>query len=824
MGRPPAPKTTVDADAIPARLKALKRWGGWKPVWRAGKNGKGRWEKVPLLSTNRPEDWLSFDEAMKLQAEGCGLGLVLTGLDWLIAFDLDRCLDGRGVPQPWAAALLSAVATYWEVTVSGDGLRGFVEGRYSGDWVNKDSVSMEVYSGHGGRFVTVTGDVWPGMPDEVVAVDSEVLADIEAQYRVSGTVGTGAGVGEMPEILDDVSMPDGLNTEAAEFLASGALGEGEDRSATLQWTARCLFEVGLDEAEVLSVLAANEYAMDVALDHRKGDEGRALMYLWQHHVCAAKGKAKVRASGEAFEDCSEPDDGVRGRVRETIARCASMAPEEFAVKAKDEAKALGMTVKELRDFVGEVRARRLRSTGAGREAVEEVVDEINRRFCVAWCGGELNVLREEDGDFLPSDYGSLKRWYANKLVPVPNAEGETELKNPADLWMAAPVRREYKRVEFTPGKSLNGGVLNLWTGWAVEPELGDITPFMELVERVVCAGDPFLIGWVLDWVAHLYQHPARLPSKAVLLQAGQGVGKNTFIDTIKVPLGSAFIQVSSQKHLVGEFNGHLANKLLVHGAESVWGGDKSKVGTLKAMITDEEMAVENKGRDVFQVKNYKRVILSSNENWPIPMDKDDRRFVVCKCAKVWEPSDPFWVEYRKWKAAGGAARVFGALLERDISAFKPWERLPESSSSWDIKLESADALTKFWYAVLSSGDVKEMFKGKLSAGNWRDTANSSSEQGFWPWTFAIPRAAFWETFRDWVRTNSVRHAPEVHRQKDVLKDLCPSMREKQVKALDRTPCFVFQSIEQCRDEFSASMGGKIVFDGLLFEDPPDFTD
>jgi primase-polymerase (primpol)-like protein len=178
--KPPPPSTTVNADNIPTWLKAQRRWGLWKPVWRIR-----RWEKVPVLSTNKPEQWLTFDEAMARKTKEYGIGFLLTGIENFTAFDLDHCLDRDGKPEPWAAELINRLSTYTEVTVSGDGIRMFVHGRYASDWVNKDTVSLEVYSGNAGRFVTVSGDPWLGAPEEIMTVSDEVLGAIEAELRLS---------------------------------------------------------------------------------------------------------------------------------------------------------------------------------------------------------------------------------------------------------------------------------------------------------------------------------------------------------------------------------------------------------------------------------------------------------------------------------------------------------------------------------------------------------------------------------------------------------------------------------------------------------------
>lgn len=363
MDSRPAINTRVEIDAIPAVMKAIPRWGLWRAVWVINKVGRGRWEKKPLLSTNEPEKWLTFEDALAQLPgkEGYGLGFCVTGLEEWIAFDLDHCLDDVGVPEPWAEALIGMVDSYTETTVGGDGVRIFARGHFDSDWINKDTVSLEVYSGHAGRFLTVSGKVWPGHA-EVKTVSEAALANIAERYRISSASARGT-VAEMPELLEGVEVPDGLNADAAEFLAEGRCDD--DRSATLNWTARCLLEVGLSPQQVLTVLYENPYAMEVALDHRRQDEERALVYLWKHHVSAHADTARPRAGVGDFADEVEADE-LKVRLQAEVRRLASMDPLVFSKQAKNEAKELGVGVVELRKHVDRERKKRIKAAKKGK--------------------------------------------------------------------------------------------------------------------------------------------------------------------------------------------------------------------------------------------------------------------------------------------------------------------------------------------------------------------------------------------------------------------------------------------------------------------------
>ena len=374
--RPPI-NTNVDLDSIPVFLKAQKRWGLWRAVWRINKQGKGRWEKVPVLSTNRPEDWFTFDDAVaqRNRKPGTGLGFCVTGSTDMIAFDLDHCIKEDGELTDWAFDIIERLDSYTEISVGGSGIRVFVRGQYPSDWVTKrGDIAMEVYSGHGGRFLTVTGNVWESLRP-VREVSQEDLDDLASVYRV--TTGTTASPKtEMPELLEGVEIPPGLPQVIQSFLTEGALGDYDDKSQLVAYTANVLIDAGLDRQQTLSLMAANEYVMDVALDHRRQDDDRALIWLWQHHVC------KVKATGP-ITDADFADDAVESGDKWQV-------PDLITKTLKWLAKGCEMEVIPFCDAIGF-------KPKALRHVIDGVVfNQTNSKFVVVTPEGEYRVFTEKN--------------------------------------------------------------------------------------------------------------------------------------------------------------------------------------------------------------------------------------------------------------------------------------------------------------------------------------------------------------------------------------------------------------------------------------------
>jgi hypothetical protein len=65
--------------------------------------------------------------------------------------------------------------------------------------------------------------------------------------------------------------------------------------------------------------------------------------------------------------------------------------------------------------------------------------------------------------------------------------------------------------------------------------------------------------------------------------------------------------VNQMDQVVGRFNAHLMNRLVIHANEALWGGNKTEAGKLKAMITDRPS--EQKGVDSIPISNYLRIFV-----------------------------------------------------------------------------------------------------------------------------------------------------------------------------------------------------------------------
>jgi hypothetical protein len=303
-----------DDCAIPESLRSRSRWAPWAAVWN---DKRAKFDKIPRkashpqlgLSSAKPELWVSFDEAIesyqKYPGVLAGVGYCMTGVHGVIGVDLDRCVND-GVLADWAQSIVQELASYAELSPSGQGVRVMGLGVIDGDWTNHQQ-GIEIYGGHEARFLTITGRHLAQTPAALCALDPLVLDDIRDRYAAAGSRQKvkSAQVLDLapPALLETLLLPEvetlALSKKVIAFLTEGKV-EGGDRSALVHACGVALYALGLDDATVYSLLAHNPHAMAVALNHRRGDPDRAQRYLWREHCQKAKPKAQ-RAIVSAHE-------------------------------------------------------------------------------------------------------------------------------------------------------------------------------------------------------------------------------------------------------------------------------------------------------------------------------------------------------------------------------------------------------------------------------------------------------------------------------------------------------------------------------------------
>jgi hypothetical protein len=318
-----------------------------------------------------------------------------------------------------------------------------------------------------------------------------------------------------------------------------------------------------------------------------------------------------------------------------------------------------------------------------------IVEEMNKKHAVIHID-QFFVLTEKPHalfqgrmDFTLESRQSFLNTYENQLVECTDGKSRSKGK----VWLAHPNRRQFDGITFDPTTTHHRGSLyNIWRGFTEPPVKGNCDLYWEHVKNVICGSIAEYYSYVRKWLAHLVQKP-HVVTTGLVLMGKQGTGKNTFVDPIGKLFGAHYLPLDNIQQLLGQFNFHLKNAALIHANEAVWGGNRKELGVLKAMVTDEFSVIEGKGKDRIVVRNFKHVIISSNEDWPVALDRDDRRFLVLRVSDVHKEDIPYFKAIQEQLNSGGLQALLYDLMNEAICDFDP-RIIPQNTEAFDVKLMS----------------------------------------------------------------------------------------------------------------------------------------
>jgi len=351
-------------------------------------------------------------------------------------------------------------------------------------------------------------------------------------------------------------------------------------------------------------------------------------------------------------------------------------------------------------------------TEVATECAQEQLDELNRTYFVApYGGGTVRIFRQsydhELGrpslDILAPE--SFKLLLKNRLISITDKDGNTKFLPLADYWLGNPGRREYVGgIAMLPNMPTPSGIYNLYRGFGLEPVSGDIEPALRHILQVICGGDKHLAHYVICWCAHAVQRPELPAEVALVLKGGRGTGKGTLGRWLLKIFGTHGMQISQSRHFTGNFNAHLRDCLLLFCDEAYYSGDKSSEAVIKALITEDTIAIERKGVDVVSAKNRLKIIMASNSEWVAPAGPDERRFCVVEVSNCRKQDHAYFTALNKHMDSGGTAALLDYLMKVDISDFNI-RAVPSTRALEMQKLMSMPPLATWLYTRLSEGRV-----------------------------------------------------------------------------------------------------------------------
>ncbi|KAA6371044.1 MAG: hypothetical protein EZS28_033429 [Streblomastix strix] len=124
---------------------------------------------------------------------------------------------------------------------------------------------------------------------------------------------------------------------------------------------------------------------------------------------------------------------------------------------------------------------------------------------------------------------------------------------------------------------------------------------------------------------------------ALILQGSQGIGKNRFTDVLcELLAGYSIKNITDIDEFMSKFNSVVENIMLGIANELKNFGEArySNMDALKSIITDNQIRINEKNQPLRTAENVMNLIMVTNNDFPIKIEANDRRYVVCRCKAV----------------------------------------------------------------------------------------------------------------------------------------------------------------------------------------------
>lgn len=333
----------------------------------------------------------------------------------------------------------------------------------------------------------------------------------------------------------------------------------------------------------------------------------------------------------------------------------------------------------------------------------------DRHAVIGNIGGKCRVIEEVTDEVLKrtritmSSFDEIKNRYSHMQVKIGSSEKGDIMMPLGKFWLQHRMRRQYDQMKFMP-QGDRDGIYNLWRGFNFEPKDGDCSLYLEHIRDNICGGNDEHFNYVVKWMATAIQKPANPGQTAIVLRGGKGTGKSIFATVFGRLFGRHFLHVSNPSHLVGNFNAHLRDTLVLFADEAFFAGDKRHESVLKMLVTEDSIPIEAKGYDVETYPNYIHLIMASNDPHVIRASGDERRYMVLEVGEGKKQNKKFFKEMMHQLENGGYEALLMHLQNIEINDFQVRD-VPDTDALKEQKLLSMTVDEEWWFRKLHSGRI-----------------------------------------------------------------------------------------------------------------------
>lgn len=291
--------------------------------------------------------------------------------------------------------------------------------------------------------------------------------------------------------------------------------------------------------------------------------------------------------------------------------------------------------------------------------------------------------------------GSDMIWDVRRARTV--SQAEVKLAHAADYtqWLKDPAtkRIDIERLVFAP-QGCAEHEINTFKGLKIKPNAN--APCGKIVTHLslMCGGDPDLTHWVTAWLAYPLQNPGAKMKTALVVFGGQGTGKSMLFEAVAKIYGE-YASIVGQTQIDSVYTGWASRKLFVIADEVLSQRDARVIkNRLKSLITGDEIIIEEKYRQARTEQNSMNLVFLSNENTPVVLEQDDRRFTVVEFQN--KQSKDYYTSLANEISEGGVQGFLHYLLNYDLKGFNNHTPPYDTAARAELVDVSLDPQEKFF--------------------------------------------------------------------------------------------------------------------------------
>ena len=317
-------------------------------------------------------------------------------------------------------------------------------------------------------------------------------------------------------------------------------------------------------------------------------------------------------------------------------------------------------------------------------------------------------------------------------------------------WLEDSGARAFDRIDSIPpsrdGSAVPMNIYNTWPGFHAEtlPPVPDaevdclVQPILDHLRILLI--DPKCFNFFVAWLAQMIQDPSARTQVVIILQGIQGIGKDIILQFfIKKVLGAGtgFKTSNPQENIFGTHSVSLQNRVFLL-FDEVSGDDiRPYMSKFKDLITSETSHVNPKNKTAYDVNNLSNILGTTNNQNPIHIEPQERRFVVFECSSSKKGDVGYFELLGAHLARNDVGRAFFQYLRDhvDVRPYVPFQahrpltdayfrmqqrNIPLVFKFLSAKIEEATGMANEERAEVGAEEFFQRFKSWGHEGNYKN--------------------------------------------------------------------------------------------------------